>query len=71
MFFSTVGDKGFFKLPEMVGDTERYRKYLPLRYYKTIYKITNLHLVICGLYYKTFRIVIYNRNDSTIVEPVL
>ncbi len=24
-----------------------------------------------GLYYKTFRIVIYNRNDSTIVEPVL
>ncbi len=26
---------------------------------------------ICGLYYKTFRIVIYDRNDSTIVEPVL
>ncbi len=25
----------------------------------------------CGLYYKTFRIVIYDRNDSTIVEPVL
>ncbi len=25
----------------------------------------------CGLYYKTFRIIIYNRNDSTIVEPVL
>ncbi len=24
-----------------------------------------------GLYYKTFRIVIYNRNDSTIVDPVL
>ncbi len=24
-----------------------------------------------GLYYKTFRIVIYDRNDSTIVEPVL
>ncbi len=26
---------------------------------------------ICGLYYKTFRIVIYDRNDSTIIEPVL
>ncbi len=25
----------------------------------------------CGLYYKTFRIVIYDGNDSTIVEPVL
>ena len=25
----------------------------------------------CGLYYKTFGIVIYDRNDSTIVEPVL
>ncbi len=24
-----------------------------------------------GLYYKTFRIVIYDRNDSMIVEPVL
>jgi hypothetical protein len=24
-----------------------------------------------GLYYKTFRIVIYDRNDSTIVDPVL
>jgi hypothetical protein len=24
-----------------------------------------------GLYYKTFRIVIYDRNDRTIVEPVL
>jgi hypothetical protein len=24
-----------------------------------------------GLYYKTFRIVIYNCNDSMIVEPVL
>ncbi len=24
-----------------------------------------------GLYYKTFGIVIYDRNDSTIVEPVL
>ncbi len=24
-----------------------------------------------GLYYKTFRIVIYDRNDITIVEPVL
>ncbi len=24
-----------------------------------------------GLYYKTFRIVIYDHNDSTIVEPVL
>ncbi len=24
-----------------------------------------------GLYYKTFRIVIYDRNDSTIIEPVL
>jgi hypothetical protein len=24
-----------------------------------------------GLYYKTFRIIIYDRNDSTIVEPVL
>jgi hypothetical protein len=26
---------------------------------------------ICGLYYKTFRIVIYDHNDSTIVDPVL
>jgi hypothetical protein len=25
----------------------------------------------CGLYYKTFTIVIYDPNDSTIVEPVL
>jgi hypothetical protein len=25
----------------------------------------------CGLYYKTFRIVIYDHNDSMIVEPVL
>ncbi len=25
----------------------------------------------CGLYFKTFRIVIYDRNDSTIVDPVL
>ncbi len=25
----------------------------------------------CGQYYKTFRIVIYDSNDSTIVEPVL
>jgi hypothetical protein len=24
-----------------------------------------------GLYYKTFRIIIYDRNDSTIVDPVL
>jgi hypothetical protein len=24
-----------------------------------------------GLYYKTFRIVIYDRNDSMIVDPVL
>ena len=29
------------------------------------------NIVTCGLYYKTFRIVIYDRNDSTIVEPVL
>jgi hypothetical protein len=27
--------------------------------------------MLCGLYYKTFRIVIYDRNDSTIVDPVL
>ncbi len=26
---------------------------------------------LSGLYYKTFRIVIYDRNDSTIIEPVL
>ena len=25
----------------------------------------------CGLYYKGFRIVIYDRNDSAIIEPVL
>jgi len=25
----------------------------------------------CGLYYKTFRIIIYDGNDSTMVEPVL
>ncbi len=25
----------------------------------------------CGLYYKSFEIVIYNRNDSTIIEPLL
>ncbi len=31
----------------------------------------SLHLKSSGLYYKTFRIVIYDRNDSTIVEPVL
>jgi len=29
------------------------------------------HNDISGLYYKSFRIVIYNQNDSTIVEPVL
>ncbi len=27
--------------------------------------------LICGLYYKILRIVIYNRNDTMIVEPVL
>jgi hypothetical protein len=27
--------------------------------------------VSSGLYYKTFRIVIDDRNDSTIIEPVL
>ncbi len=27
--------------------------------------------IICGLYNKNFRIVIYDRNDTTIVEPVL
>ncbi len=26
---------------------------------------------ICGLYYKSFTIVIYDRNDSTIVEALL
>jgi hypothetical protein len=25
----------------------------------------------CGLYYKSFTIVIYDRNDSTIIEPLL
>ncbi len=25
----------------------------------------------CALYYKSFTILIYNRNDSTIIEPVL
>ncbi len=25
----------------------------------------------CGLYYKSFMIIIYERIDSTIVEPVL
>ncbi len=28
-------------------------------------------LGISGLYYKSFTIVIYDRNDSMIVEPVL
>ncbi len=28
-------------------------------------------LLSCGLYYKSFTIVIYSRNDSTIIEPVL
>ncbi len=27
--------------------------------------------LICGLYYKKFRIIIYDRNDTTILEPVL
>ncbi len=30
-----------------------------------------VRFVTSGLYYKTFRIVIYDRNNSTIVEPVL
>ncbi len=34
---------------------------------KTFYALID----ISGLYYKTFRIVIYDHNDSTIVEPVL
>jgi hypothetical protein len=29
------------------------------------------HYATSGLYYKTFRIVIYDRNDSMIVDPVL
>jgi hypothetical protein len=37
------------------------------------YETTNelLTCITSGLYYKTFRIVIYDPNDSTIVEPVL
>jgi len=27
--------------------------------------------LICGLYYKSFTIVIHDRNDSTIIEPLL
>jgi hypothetical protein len=41
------------------------RRFNPFRYLRFVTPLT------CGLYYKTFRIVIYDRNDSTIVEPVL
>jgi hypothetical protein len=34
-------------------------------------KIMSLYTDLSGPYYKSFRIVIYDRNDSTIVEPVL
>jgi hypothetical protein len=36
-------------------------------------KLTYNYLLtfLSGLYYKSFTIVIYDRNDSTIVEPVL
>ncbi len=30
-----------------------------------------VHYEISGLYYKTFRIIIYDHNDGTIIEPVL
>ncbi len=36
-----------------------------------INRVTYISINISGLYYKSFRIVIYDRNDSTIVEPVL
>ncbi len=30
-----------------------------------------LWIQTCGLYYKSFTIIIYNRNDSVIVRPVM
>ncbi len=41
---------------------ERLSKFIPKMFYE---------IDPCGLYYKTFRIIIYDHNDSTIVEPVL
>jgi hypothetical protein len=29
------------------------------------------HSSTCGMYYKSFAMVMYDRNDSTIVEPLL
>jgi len=37
----------------------------------TIILLTVIIHKICGLYYKSFMIVIYDRNDSMNVEPVL
>jgi len=31
----------------------------------------NYNIFSSGLYYKSYTIIIYNHNDSTIVEPVL
>jgi hypothetical protein len=51
---------------------------LPTKYFETWEKLKValitfkvLKTKTSGLYYKTFRIVIYDHNDSTIVEPVL
>ncbi len=42
-------------------------------WYKTFWVVfgKNYNIDTCGLYYKSFTIVIYDRNDSTIVEPLL
>jgi hypothetical protein len=33
--------------------------------------MSNTTALVSGLYYKSFIILIYDRNDSSIVEPVL
>jgi hypothetical protein len=34
-------------------------------------RLNELNIEACGLYYKSFMIVIYDHNDSTIIEPIL
>jgi len=43
--------------------------FLPIYFYR--YERQGLDSNTCGLYYKSFRIIIYDRNDTTIIEPVL
>jgi hypothetical protein len=58
---------GLFRI--IVGNLSEYFQTLLL--WSNVSQLSSSSLTISGLYYKTFRIVIYDGNDSTIVEPVL